>query len=192
MLAQSEERDRALDDLGDLAICATVTLGRESREQLRIPLVPHRRVEQRPQEPARRRARAWRVEVEAEGAEDLGKVALVAEPVVLRDDAWLVGHPLVIKVAVQVLDSSVSVGLAMATIGVRGGVRAVDRHRSPPSVRPNRPTRLSSRRKRRWLTSLIVHGCAPTDIPLMNAVRLAASSGSRPLETSWRYVDRAG
>ena len=100
VFTQGEERDRALDDLGDLAICATMTLGREGGEKLWIPLVPDRCVEQRPQEPARGSARTWGVEVEAESAEDLGEVALIAEPIVLRDDPWLVWHRLVIKVTI--------------------------------------------------------------------------------------------
>jgi hypothetical protein len=128
VLTQREERDRALDDLGDLAIRTTATLGRKRREELRISFVARSSVEQRPQEAARRSARAWRVEVEAEGAENLGEVALIAKPIVLRDDAWFVGHPSVIKVTVQVRDSSLSVGRAMATIGVDERVMAVDRH----------------------------------------------------------------
>lgn len=46
VLAQRDERDRSLDDLGDLAVRAAAALGRECGEQLRVILVARRRVEQ--------------------------------------------------------------------------------------------------------------------------------------------------
>ena len=54
VLAQREERDRAFDDLRHLAVGPAVALGREGREQLRVAVVAVGRVEQGPDEPARR------------------------------------------------------------------------------------------------------------------------------------------
>src|SRR6266550_701479 len=71
MLAQRVELDRSLDDLADAAVRAAVTLGRKGGEELRVAFVSGRRLEQGAQVATRGRAGARRVEVHAEGLEDL-------------------------------------------------------------------------------------------------------------------------
>src|SRR5438128_2667985 len=51
VLAEREERDRALDHLADPAVRAPAALGGEGGQELGVALVAGRRVEQRPQEP---------------------------------------------------------------------------------------------------------------------------------------------
>ena len=87
VLAQPDERDRALDDLGELAVRAAVALRRERRQELRVTVVAIGRVVDRPEEPARRVDRARRGEVQSERLEDLAHVPLVPVPISRTDVA---------------------------------------------------------------------------------------------------------
>src|SRR5581483_11525002 len=85
VLAQREERDRALDDLAVPAVCMARPLGWKGRPELRVAAVASGRVEHRLQEPARRVTRARCVELHPERREDLADVRLVASPVLRVD-----------------------------------------------------------------------------------------------------------
>src|SRR5258706_16396533 len=87
VLAQREELDRPLDELADRAVRPAVALGRKRGEQLRVAFVSARRVVHGAEEARRTRLGARRVEVHAEGLEDLRGVTLELLPARRRDRA---------------------------------------------------------------------------------------------------------
>ena len=82
VLAKGVELDRSLDDLADFAVGPAVTFGRESSQELRVPLVAGSRFEKRAQVAAGGGASPGRVEVHAERLKDLCGVALELLPLV--------------------------------------------------------------------------------------------------------------
>src|SRR5207302_10691971 len=85
VLAEGEEVDRPLDDLAQTAVRAVPALGREGGQEVRVPLVAGRGLEERLEEAFRRAVGAGRAEVHAKRRADLGDIALVALPDVWRD-----------------------------------------------------------------------------------------------------------
>src|SRR5258706_15953526 len=87
VLAEREELDRALDDLADVAVGPTVTLGRKGGQQLGVTLIPVRRLEERAEKSGRRRLRPRCLEVHSKRLEDLGGVALELRPLLRLDSS---------------------------------------------------------------------------------------------------------
>ena len=84
VLAQGVEGDRPFEDEPGVR---TGVLGRERGEQLRVAVVARGGVVERAQEAPGRLTRAGRVEVHAEGGEDLAGVPLETLPVGVADAA---------------------------------------------------------------------------------------------------------
>src|SRR5205823_7550775 len=78
---------RPFDDLADVAVRSSVALGGKCGQELGVAFVAGGGVEQRLEEPRGRVPGAGRVEVHAEGVEDLGRVALELLPTCGRDAA---------------------------------------------------------------------------------------------------------
>src|SRR5438552_18237282 len=98
MLAERGEGYGALDDLVHLTGRATLALGRERGEELRVALITVGRVVERANETLGRVDRAGRVEVHAHSGEYLGGVSLEALPLLVREVAMFseMGRPYVV------------------------------------------------------------------------------------------------
>src|SRR6185437_2473469 len=88
VLAQREERDRPLHHLADPAVRPAATLGRERGHQLLVTLIPAGRIEDRPEEAARRVGRGRRPGGHAHRGEDLRHVPLEPGPLLWGYLPW--------------------------------------------------------------------------------------------------------
>jgi len=87
VLAQRVEGDGTIDHLADLAVWAAFALGRESRDELGVALVPLRRIEHCAQVPIWGPVGARSIKWHPKRLQDLAHVALEALPVGLTDPA---------------------------------------------------------------------------------------------------------